>query len=67
MTEAPPLRQLIELELAGHHLDLDDELRWRRAEGQTLQHIANWIIETTGRSVTAETIRRWHQQLLDSS
>lgn len=57
---ATPLQQLVETELdaAGHNLK--QSVIKSRKRGDTWQDIAYWIKETTGRTVTAETVRRWY-------
>lgn len=55
-----PLRELVESSLADQGYDLKKSVVRKRRDGDTWQNIAYWIKETTGRTVTAETVRRWH-------
>ena len=58
-----PLKELVEQTLSDHGYDLRKSVIRKRKAGESWQAIAHWIKDQTGRTVTAETVRRWYNTI----
>jgi len=58
-----PLKELVDRALTEQGYDLKKSVIRKRKAGESWQAIAWWIKELTGRTVTAETVRRWYNTI----